>query len=461
MKKYVVWLLVVVFSLSMALMGIGCKKTEVAATTAAVETTAAGETTAAPAKEEAVGEQKTIVYWSLWNETEPNAKVFQEYADKYHELHPEIDVKINFSGREVLANAMPFIAAGNKIDIMDNHSETMLGQVVDTGQALSYEELSKYLDGPDYNGNGTWKDTFNPGALDTYPGVIPYASYTVLFSINKAKWQEKGWAIPKTWDEFLALCEIIKNDGEMAPITNEFGAVQRNFTYTYMLLERIKGPGFLRSAVEDKTGKKWEDPAVRQVLEMVRELFDKGYFLGGEASQGLQAPQGEQLLSQGKAAMCLSGSWLPVEQKDSVLDPNWVWGAFPVPTVSGGVGSRNDNENFLIGAVVYKDSDVIPEAIDFLKFMTTVENAQKFEDIALSISPIKGTVPPESLSDVNDIMQNIDQSFMPYDGIRGYYPEYVESVLYKNHNPAFFGDITIDEFVKAMVKDSISYWETQ
>lgn len=43
--------------------------------------------------------------------------------------------------------------------------------------------------------------------------ALPYAANAAGILYNKDMFEENGWEIPETWDEFLALCEEIKADG--------------------------------------------------------------------------------------------------------------------------------------------------------------------------------------------------------------------------------------------------------
>ena len=51
--------------------------------------------------------------------------------------------------------------------------------------------------------------------------------------------------------------------------------------------------------------------------------------------------------------------------------------------------------------------------------------------------------------------------FSPHDGIVENYPDYYKNVYLKNHDLAFLGNITPDEYVKLMKKETIRYWENQ
>ena len=78
--------------------------------------------------------------------------------------------------------------------------------------------LDAYLDGPSWEGDRSWRESFLPGSLDRYQqdgkvyGIpLLYSLYAVWY--NKNMFEEHGWEIPRTWAEFHALCQQIKEAG--------------------------------------------------------------------------------------------------------------------------------------------------------------------------------------------------------------------------------------------------------
>ena len=47
---------------------------------------------------------------------------------------------------------------------------------------------------------------------------VPYIANAAGMLYNKDMFAEKGWDLPETWDEFIALCEQIKAEGEVLPL---------------------------------------------------------------------------------------------------------------------------------------------------------------------------------------------------------------------------------------------------
>jgi raffinose/stachyose/melibiose transport system substrate-binding protein len=166
------------------------------------------------------------------------------------------------------------------------------------------------------------------------------------------------------------------------------------------------------------------------------------------------------LLASGEAAMELCGSWLPNELKNQVSE-DFEWGTFPFPEISGGVGKITDMESYLIGWAAFNDTKVGPEIVDFLKFCTTVDNQQMLVDETWNMSTILGTNIPPAIQGLGEALLDSKALFSPHDGIPELYPDYHKNIYLKNHNLAFLGEITPDEYIELMKKETIAYWESQ
>ncbi len=148
--------------------------------------------------------------------------------------------------------------------------------------------------------------------------------------------------------------------------------------YMY-LADRIGGADLLNNAILGEAS--FEDPALVEAAEEVKNLVDMGAFLNGFNGLGNDEAKGYFLNEQ--AAMYLMGSWdLPEfttseensqEFKDSI---NYM--KFPV--VEGGEGDR---ESFVggpgVGLFVAENSDVKDEAKEFVSFFVQKWGEQSVE----------------------------------------------------------------------------------
>ncbi len=94
----------------------------------------------------------------------------------------------------------------------------------------------------------------------------------------------------------------------------------------------------------------------------------------------------------GKAAMELMGQWAPSVQRDQSSDKQGLGddlGWFAFPAVTGGAGAPTDGVGGGNGIAVGKDAP--PEAVDFLKFFSDVENGNKLNTDGVGLSTTVGT----------------------------------------------------------------------
>jgi raffinose/stachyose/melibiose transport system substrate-binding protein len=137
-----------------------------------------------------------------------------------------------------------------------------------------------------------------------------------------------------------------------------------------------------------RTGSFTDEPFV-QAGAMIQELvamepFQDG-FLG--ATYGDEATA----MGNGKAAMELMGQWAPAVQNDNSEDKLGIGddlGWFPFPAVEGGAGDPNDAVGGGNGFAIGKDAS--PEAIDFVKYLTSADAQAQLAEIGVAIPVVKG-----------------------------------------------------------------------
>ena len=96
-------------------------------------------------------------------------------------------------------------------------------------------------------------------------------------------------------------------------------------------------------------------------------------------------------MGNGKAAMDLMGQWAPGAFADNSVDKKGLGdkaGWFPFPTVEGGAGGPADALGGGNGWTVGKNAP--PEAVDFLKYISSVDSQRAQAEIGLSVPVVKG-----------------------------------------------------------------------
>lgn len=398
-----------------------------------------------------------LVYWSMWNETEPQAQVIQSWIEAFEAANPNIDIQATWNGRQNQTLVRTALSAGETIDFVDQDADPISGGLVAEGLALP---LNDYLDETALDEDMPVRDVFTPGTLDLFAvdGQVylwPYVYNTSQFWYNKDAFADAGIEQPPaTWEEFLDACQKLLDAG-YDPIAAESDIQFYQIDYLTYQAVRYGGVGFLLQTLEDPTGEMWRDPIYLQAAQNMRELWDKGYI--PPESAGYLWPAGQQTLGVGLAAMELVGSWLPIELAN-VVEGSFEWGGFNFPAMPDGAGDQNDLMVYLLSFMVVKDTEHPREIADFLKFITTQENMQQMADEALvGVTRVDVEWAPE-IADGAAAAANATAVFGMADGGVALYPELVNNILYVNWSKLFLGEITPEEFVEMMVADQAEYW---
>lgn len=128
--------------------------------------------------------------------------------------------------------------------------------------------------------------------------LIPFGyHYAGMFYNTKVMADAGVTEFPKTWDEFIALCETLKAAG-VTPIA--LGSMNRwpaQFWFDYLLL-RTAGPEYRAKLMAGEAS--YNDPEVVRTMELWKELVDAGYFVADanaydwtDASTGRQRRSGD------------------------------------------------------------------------------------------------------------------------------------------------------------------------
>ena len=153
--------------------------------------------------------EQSIVYWSMWEEEEPQADVIREAAEAYEEA-TGISVEIQWKGRRIQSLIGPALDAGEQIDLFDDDYQRM---VQDHREYLT--ELKKMSETVDYENH------IMPVLLEQVKNwgngellAMPYQPYITGVWYNKELWEEAGLTekdIPDTWEDLIKVCRKIRN----------------------------------------------------------------------------------------------------------------------------------------------------------------------------------------------------------------------------------------------------------
>jgi raffinose/stachyose/melibiose transport system substrate-binding protein len=199
-------------------------------------------------------------------------------------------------------------------------------------------------------------------------------------------------APPTTWDEFLSDVDKLKA-AKIIPISvgGSPATWTEMFWWAYLSLREC---GAEKMQAATSTGA-WTDPCFVEAGNKVKTLVDKKPFQEGFLAANWDGAGGSAAtMALQKSAMLLQGQWAPGTMQANTADQKavtWPLDWFPFPS-TGGAGAATDGFGGGNGFAVGKDAP--PETIEFLKYLSTLENAKRWG--ALNTGTLPVTVGSES-----------------------------------------------------------------
>jgi len=388
-------------------------------------------------------EKAKLVYWTMWNEAEPQGTVIAEAVAAFTK-ETGITVEVNFNGREIRKTLQPALDAGETIDVFDEDIERVLNAwgkyllPLDEYAAKAYSTT----DGKPYN-TVVNKTLYNLAKELGGGSVknIPYQPSAFVTLYNKDLFEKAGIAgTPKTWSEFLDACEKLKAI-DVPAITVDDAYMACFFGYN---MDRLVGEAETLRMVNDK------DFTGAQVLEFGKiweNMAKKGYISPKAASNVWPAGQVEEMAA-GKVAMYLNGTWLPNEIKSQA--PNLNWGAFAWPAMSADGDGIESNNYGCQSFAVNKDTKYPEEAFRLIVWLTTGEWDARLAEESLGIPAGNNTAWPVQLAEAKVIVDNTTNRLDWAVGMEND-PE-INAKIKENFAKLIKGDLNAQGFAAAMAK---------
>lgn len=228
--------------------------------------------------------------------------------------------------------------------------------------------------------NEPWVDRLEDWAVEanTEDGkLLGFSTWGVDYEgvlYNKTLFDEKGWEVPTTWQEFLDLCDTIQADG-ITPLYESLNGTWHTQAWFYgltpsILAEKPDAVEYLNSSKDNK----WADiQAVSDGLTQIRDLLShepKYYTNDGQSEDWFGS---YTALQNRECAMMFTYSAYAAEL--AANGSTDTWGMFPVPLLDNTVGVSNGGG---ISKYINKNSQNIDACKALLEFLARDENLETY-----------------------------------------------------------------------------------
>ena len=406
------------------------------------------------------GAQKiNLEYWSLWNPAEPQAKVVQQLVKDYEAANPNINVNVNFAGRDIRKLLLPALNSGKTIDIVEGGATFLTGG----STARSLLPLDRYLSKPAAGDPGkTVKQVVLPGLfkLTSFEGRtigIPHIPSVILYFYNKDAFKRAGITNePTTWAAFVSAAKALKAAG-YEPITVDQDAYT-DINFSYAALRAAGSCAALTKTMTDRSGRLWNSPQYLSMAKDIRGLYDAGLFARDMSSS--RFPGGQQRVGLGEVAMNLNGTWLPTELK-ATTGPDFNWGSFSYPTLSSGSGKTSDVMVSPQMISIVAKSKYPDQAFDFIRYMVSKKVQEGFVKESGSGSVRSDVAWPSVLSDARQVVLKATNPVPSACNLRATAGEVMENVAFPAFRDLMNGKLTAEAYVKRMSTESAKFWSSR
>lgn len=353
------------------------------------------------AKESAdASSQEQIVLTGIHFNNEESGRQWLDYVvEKYEKAHPNVKVEL-----EALADTDYYTLLRSKISS---------GDMPDLFQILSYAKNSEVIEGGlcyDLSQTEWLRENVQDYAVDaltTEDGAVyavPLSLNIMCVTYNKDVFEQAGITeVPKTYDEFLADCQKIKDIGLPAIL----GGYQDRWTmYADEQNDQIR-----TTIVNDRNNRldlaagttTWQEDKGKYSEVLTRWAQRLPYY--NDDLFGTDWNTAENLLATAKGGMIINGSWVYAGVKG--INPDCNIGIFPLPVTDNPDDAKLLAASSLGGMCVNPNSEHVEEALEFLEMLSDSDSGESYMNLAMNVTASKNAEVPED-SYVKEFMEYVN-----------------------------------------------------
>ncbi|MCL2864405.1 MAG: carbohydrate ABC transporter substrate-binding protein [Lachnospiraceae bacterium] len=438
------------------------------ATTETVETTDTEDVGTDDTQDETAGDD-TVLHIAVF-EGGYGRGFWYDLIDRFEAAHPGVTVEMQISP-DIETIIAPQIAVGEFPDFMaipEQHAGFMTAMI----QNRELLDLTDFFDSEALGHPGTSiRDMIIPGMLDS-TAYAPYGDGRVYLApfnaspmgpvYNITLFEEMGWSVPTTWDEFFAMDALLDDADTFVDIG---GNEERRAIFTYqgihagylesILWPAIAGAGGMEAihAIENYEEGAWDNPAVREIIEIFARMGTEGYLMDGTVALDHTQSQADMML--GRALFIPNGVWFVNEMADAPREDGFEFAIAPVPTVAAGQPRYvlSSFEQLSIPA----EAANTELALEFLRFFYTDETIISFAEHADGSLAIVGSreVAEDYLSpSVLNMLRAYDEGtfmLMSFAPIPAGLPLHMPQEIFDARmTPLMTGQMTVDQYIQEM-----------
>ncbi|MFV0399801.1 MAG: ABC transporter substrate-binding protein [Oscillospiraceae bacterium] len=358
------------------------------ASPAATPSESAGSTeeSTAPAESSTSGKKVEIRVVTSYGGDDGNRINYENAVAAYEEATGNtVSDESGTSNEQWKAQIKTDFQTGSEPDVLFFFSGVDADDIVKAGKVVTIDEIREVY--PEYASN--MKDELlQASPADGKKYTVPVNGYWEAMFVNKRVLADAGLEVPganTTWEEFMTMCQTIKDKG-YTPIAASLQEVPHYwFEYTIFNEGNNQNHAELPANPTDAAGERWT-----KGLDVIKEMYERGFF----PENTLTATDSEtfQMMADDKAAFAIDGSWkvgwfTGSEDTSGNVDNLEDYTVTYVP----GMGERKSTDiisgismGYYITRKAWDDPEKREAAIKFIEHMTTDEVVSQFSGLAVT-----------------------------------------------------------------------------
>ena len=339
----------------------------------------------------AQGRSQIVVQFAHSTTGDPEKAELDRTVAEFEALHPNIKIKqtvIETNVYETIGLKSLF-SGGTPPDIYFQWGKHLVGEYQEAGYAADLtDELER----------DNWKDRFDPTVWfsATYEDRIYLVPTSIDLSsviwYNTTIFEQNGLKPPATWAEFIAICRTLRDNG-IVPICFGNKDLWPVANWAAHLVSRVAGEQLYDDVLSMKPGTKFANDSFVTGLGMIEEMAGAGYF--NEGLNGMSDMEAIMLFFQGRAAMHHIGGWI-INHANKAAPDGFEYDAFKMPAIEGGAGDQTSILRLSSGYMVYRDTKHFDEAVEFLRYLTSLEVAKRFVSRCGTFTSLRDAITEET-----------------------------------------------------------------
>lgn len=324
-----------------------------------------------------------IDFFHRWP-NEPRKSFYDQKIAEFQEANPNVKINVDSVLNDSYKEKIRVLVSNDGLpDIFSSWSHSFAENLVSSDRIMSLNDIIK--EDADWSSN-FMETQFDGFTFDDTTYGVPFTVDGKAFFYNKSIFEENNIQVPKTYNDMIDALDSLQKAGYETPLVEGLTNTWAISHYLGTIFQRIVDPEILAQDYNTSTAK-FTDEGYIKGLEIFQELTS--YM--GEVSTAIDHEAARNMFAAGEVPI-LYMQFAEVKMVQDIGDVNI--GFFNFPSIDGGKGDQTALTGAPEGWMLSKNAP--PEAVEFLKFLTSPETAMEFTKVDGQLNAIKGGITEEN-----------------------------------------------------------------